>query len=216
MGRRAIDYDVYTTEELLEMSHEDAIEGLTEKQIKFCEVYVLNYNISIALRKAGYESETSGAAYRIRQKPGCKRYIQRLKARMLHDTLINGEDIINQWVKIAFADMTDFVDINKFGITLKPVREMDGQLVKSIKSGRDGVSIELYDKLKALDSLAKYTEDMPKDYKQKIEERKMELMEQEFELKKSIYDMENKIEKDDGFVEALKQSAKIVWEQNEI
>ena len=196
--------------------HEDAIEGLTEKQIKFCEVYVLNYNISIALRKAGYESETSGAAYRIRQKPGCKRYIQWLKARMLHDTLINGEDIINQWVKIAFADMTDFVDINKFGITLKPVREMDGQLVKSIKSGRDGVSIELYDKLKALDSLAKYTEDMPKDYKQKIEERKMELMEQEFELKKSIYDMENKIEKDDGFVEALKQSAKIVWEQNEI
>lgn len=216
MGRRAIDYDVYTTEELLEMSHEDAIEGLTEKQIKFCEVYVLNYNISIALRKAGYESETSGAAYRIRQKPGCKRYIQWLKARMLHDTLINGEDIINQWVKIAFADMTDFVDINKFGITLKPVREMDGQLVKSIKSGRDGISIELYDKLKALDSLAKYTEDMPKDYKQKIEERKMELMEQEFELKKSIYDMENKIEKDDGFVEALKQSAKIVWEQNEI
>lgn len=216
MGRRAIDYDVYTTEELLEMSHEDAIEGLTEKQIKFCEVYVLNYNISIALRKAGYESETSGAAYRIRQKPGCKRYIQWLKARMLHDTLINGEDIINQWVKIAFADMTDFVDINKFGITLKPVREMDGQLVKYIKSGRDGVSIELYDKLKALDSLAKYTEDMPKDYKQKIEERKMELMEQEFELKKSIYDMENKIEKDDGFVEALKQSAKIVWEQNEI
>lgn len=216
MGRRAIDYDVYTTEELLEMSHEDAIEGLTEKQIKFCEVYVLNYNISIALRKAGYESETSGAAYRIRQKPGCKRYIQWLKARMLHDTLINGEDIINQWVKIAFADMTDFVDINKFGITLKPVREMDGQLVKSIKSGRDGISIELYDKLKALDSLAKYTEDMPKDYKQKIEERKIELMEQEFELKKSIYDMENKIEKDDGFVEALKQSAKIVWEQNEI
>ena len=216
MGRRAIDYDVYTTEELLEMSHEDAIEGLTEKQIKFCEVYVLNYNISIALRKAGYESETSGAAYRIRQKPGCKRYIQWLKARMLHDTLVNGEDIINQWVKIAFADMTDFVDINKFGITLKPVREMDGQLVKSIKSGRDGVSIELYDKVKALDSLAKYTEDMPKDYKQKIEERKMELMEQEFELKKSIYDMENKIEKDDGFVEALKQSAKIVWEQNEI
>lgn len=214
MGRRAIDYDVYTMEELLNMSHEDAVEGLTEKQIKFCEVYVLNYNISIALRKAGYESETSGAAYRIRQKPGCKRYIQWLKARMLHDTLVTGADIINQWIKIAFADMTDFVDVNKFGITLKPVREMDGQLVKSIKSGRDGISIELYDKLKALDSLAKYTDDMPKDYKQRIEERKLELLEQEFELKKSIYDMENKAEEDDGFVEALKESAKVVWEKN--
>lgn len=214
MGRRAIDYDVYTTEELLNMSHEDAVEGLTEKQIKFCEVYVLNYNISIALRKAGYESETSGAAYRIRQKPGCKRYIQWLKARMLHDTLVTGADIINQWIKIAFADMTDFVDVNKFGIALKPVREMDGQLVKSIKSGRDGISIELYDKLKALDSLAKYTDDMPKDYKQRIEERKLELLEQEFELKKSIYDMENKVEEDDGFVEALKESAKVVWEKN--
>lgn len=215
MGRKAIDYDVYTTEELLEMSHEEAVDGLTDKQIRFCEYYVQNFNIGISLIKAGYDSATSGASYRIRQKPGCRRYIQWLKARMLHDTLVSGKDIINQWIKIAFADMTDFVNVNPYGISLKPVREMDGQLVKSIKSGRDGISIELYDKLKALDSLAKYTADMPKDYKQILDERKQEIIEQEFELKKAIYDMDNKVDEDDGLIEALKESAESIWENDE-
>ena len=73
--------------------------------------------------------------------------------------------------------MTDFVDIYPHSIKLKPANEVDGQLIKSIKSGRDGVSIELHDKMKALDCLARYCDDMPKDWKQKLEERKMELLE---------------------------------------
>lgn len=129
--------------------------------------------------------------------------------------MVTGTDIIEQWVKIAFADMSDFVDIFPNYIKLKPNDQIDGQLIKSIKSGRDGVSIELHDKLKALDNLAKYTADMPKDYKQILEERKVELLEQEFELKKRLYDDESNEQEDDGFIEALKKSAESVWETTE-
>lgn len=167
MRKNPIRYDKYTVEELLEMSQAEAQEGLTEKQQRFCEAYISSYSVRTAMVKAGYDPIKSGnLGYTLRKKPGVQRYIQWLKARVVNESLVNGSDIIEQWLKIAFSDMTDFVNIGRTSVTLKPAAEMDGQLIKSIKSGRDGISIELYDKLKALDSLARYTEDMPKDYKQ--------------------------------------------------
>ena len=63
-----------------------------------------------------------------------------------------------------------------------------------------------------MDFLAKYCADMPKDFKQLIEERKVDIMEHEFELKKKIYDLENGEAKDDGFMDAISKAATTVWE----
>ena len=109
------------------------------------------------------------------------------------------------------SDITDFVDIAPHSIRLKPADMIDGQLVKSIKTGRDGISIELHDKMRALEQLARYVDDMPSDWKQRIEERKMQLMEQEFELKKKTSELDNPDKEDDGFIEAIKASAESVW-----
>lgn len=214
-SRKPIDYDTYTTEELLAMSKKEATNGLNEQQQRFCEYYVTSYNTKIALLKAGYSEGATARGYLLRHNPRAQRYIQWLKARILKETVVTGADIIDHWVRIAFADMTDFVHIYRNSIGLKPAAEMDGQLVKSIKSGRDGISIELYDKLKALDSLAKYTADMPKDYKQILDERKQELLEQEFELKKKMHDIENREGQSDGFLEALSKSAEVIWKNEE-
>lgn len=214
MRKAQIVYNEYSTEELLEMSRDEAVGKLTEMQQRFCEAYVSSHNIKMALIKAGYKEDTV-LGYMIRKKPAAKRYIQWLKARIVNEAIISGAEIIEQWLKIAFADMSDFVDIHKYSISLKPAEQIDGQLIKTIKSGKDGVSVELYDKLKALDSLAKYTEDMPKDYRQIIEEKKLDLMQQEFELKKKMYDMDSVEKEDDGFIEALSKSAKVIWEDEE-
>lgn len=213
MAKKAIKYDKYTTEELLEMTYEEATEGLSEKQQRFCEAYISTYSIKSALIKAGYEyDKVNSLGYTIRKKPSAKRYIQWLKARAISDALVSGRDIIDQWIRIGFADMTDFVNVGRTSITLKPAEQMDGQLIKSIKSGRDGISIELYDKLKALDSLAKYTEDMPKDFRQILDERKMDIMEKEFELKKRMQDLDADETEDDGFIAAIREGAKTAWE----
>ena len=54
---------------------------------------------------------------------------------------------------------------------------------------------------------------MPKDWKQKIEEKRLELQEQEFELKKKTFDFSGDEVPDDGLIQAIKDAAKVVWEE---
>lgn len=209
----------YTEEQLLKMKKAEAIQGLSEKAQKFCEFYVEGHNRKIALNKAGFsESVTNFGgtyAYKLLRDPRIKRYIMWLKARILNANMVRAVDIVDEWVRIAFSDISDFVNIRPNSISLKPATEIDGQLIKTIRSNRDGVTIELHDKMKALDSLAKYCSDMPSDWKQRLEERKMELMEKEFELKKKQLELDNPQDEQDGFLEAIKQSANIIWEEEE-
>lgn len=204
----------YTEEELLNMSHKQATKGLVEKRQRFCEYYVGSHNAKTAAIKAGYDPETAGRmAVLIKSNEQVRIYIAWLKVRILNKCMLKGEELIDMWTRVAFADMTDFVDIFPHSIRLKPSEQIDGQLVKSIKSGRDGVSIELYDKMKALDCLQKYADCMPKDYKQKLEERKLEIMEEELILKKQLAGTLGDDEKDDGFIEAIAKAANNVqWE----
>lgn len=213
MTRAPIDYDAYTEEELLKMPKSKAIEGLNEKQQRFCECYVEGHNRRIAMIKAGYEgaSVSSNYALRLLHKEEAMRYICWLKARILQTHMINAIELIDEWVRIAFADITDFVDIMPHSIRLKPADMIDGQLVKSIKTGRDGVSIELHDKMRALEQLARYVDDMPSEWKQRLEERRMQLLEEEFELKKKQSELSNPENEDDGFLEAIKASTDAVW-----
>lgn len=214
MKRVQMTEEQYTEEELLRMPKSEAIEGLKEKQIAFCQYFVTGHNIKQAAIKAGYSIDTARShASNIRRKPECRRYIAWLKVRATRNTLINASELLEKYVRIAFSDITDFVDIFPNRIQLKPSDQIDGQLVKSIKSGRDGISIELHDKMKALDFLSRYVEDMPKDWKQMIEERKLELMEKEFEFKKEQNSIQQEQHNDDGFIEAIKKSTNIIWEE---
>ena len=214
-GRLPIINDNYTEEQLLRMSKKEAITGLTERQCKFCEFYIEGHNKRTALIKAGFEHGNTDLATRMLRTPKIQRYVMWLKARTLQEHMLTAYDILDEWIRIAFSDITDFVDIYPNSIRLKPADKVDGQLVKSIKSGRDGISIELYDKMKALDQLARYTADMPHDWKEKIELRRQELQEQEFELKKKLYELSNPEQEDDGFIEAIKASVEAIWERNE-
>ena len=205
----------YTTEELLKMKKSEATENLTEKQQRFCEYYVEGHNKTLALKKAGYDRCTPAFSYRFFRSDDIRRYIAWLKSRVVNAHLVQAYDVIDAWMRIAFTDATDFVNIHPYNISLKPVEDIDGQLIKSIKSGRDGISLEFYDKMKALDNLAKYMDDMPDDVKTRLEKRKVELMEQEFELKKKTAEMGMPKQEDDGFIAAIKESVESIWDTSE-
>ncbi len=204
-----------TEAELLKMSRQEAVEGLTERERKFCEYYVHNFNIQSAAIKAGYSSKTSKLiGWRVRQKYNVNRYICWLKAKLSKRLSLKAEDFIDQYARIAFADITDFVTVSQTGrVKVRPVDEMDGQIIRRLKEGPQGVEIELEDRLKALDKLEKYFDVVPKDWKQRIEERKLEIMEERLEMEKAdrgMYEYEN-----DGFLDALTQAAvNEVWEDD--
>ena len=123
--------------------------------------------------------------------------------------------IVNEYIKIAFADMSDFVRFGPNGVVLKHSDKVDGQMVVKVKEGRDGVTIELADKLKALEKLERYLKVMPSDWKQRVEEKKVELMGQKLELEKQKVDLGSESDDDDGFLTALKEAAKEVWNDEE-
>lgn len=204
----------FSEEELLAMSREEACLNLNDKQRKWCEVYVNSFNPKIAAKKAGYNSKIAHSlGWKLRQNPDVNLYLSWLKLKITYKVWIRPEDIIDQYARIAFADITDFMEIKDGRMKLVDSDMMDGQLVKSVKRGKDGTSIEMYDKFQALARLERFFEEMPKDWKRKLEEKKLELQEQKLSLereKAGLVDDEDGT--DDGFLEALRGTAEEVWD----
>ena len=203
-----------TEEELLSMTRDEASQALNDKERRFCEYYIGNLNIKMAAIRAGYGKKSAHIiGWKIRQRHDVNRYIAWLKLRVSKKCHITALDILDQYIKIAFADITDFVTIEKGRIIPKNSDEIDGQLVSKITRGPQGMTIELANKMRALEKLELYFDVMPKDWRIKIEERKLELMEQKLEIERiKVGLIEPEELEDDGFLEALRGSVEEVWD----
>lgn len=203
-----------TEEELLNMPRREAILHLTDKQIAFCEYYVTSFNITQSAKKAGFGQKAMHTiGWKLRQNPDVNRYIAWLKVRACKQCLVEATDIIDMYARVGFANMLDFVDIEKGRIKLKSQEMMDGQLIQEVREGTNGIKLKLEPRLPALDKLERYLDVMPNDWRQKIAERQLQLAEQRLELEKlksGFFELGN--DTDDGFIEALKESAEEVWE----
>ncbi|MHC5227564.1 terminase small subunit [Enterococcus sp. LJL99] len=159
-------------------------DDLTEAQKMFCLFYLQHFNATKAYQQAyQVDYQTANAiGYRLLVNDGIKKELHRLKAELQQDTFVDVKDLIQEYVKQAFADITDFTEFGKkevpvmgmFGpltdedgnelmkeinfVDFKESSAVDGSLIKEIKSGKDGVSVKLYDKQKAMSELMKYYE----------------------------------------------------------
>lgn len=168
--------------------------NLTDKQRLFCLYYVKSFNATMAAIKAGYSKDTAyQIGYENLRKPEISAEIKRLKGRMQEDVYVSAIDVLNEYIKIAFSDITDFVSFGKREIQVdvdedgNPVtsevnyvdfndsKVVDGTLISEVKQGRDGISIKLVDKMKALEKLEQYFDLFPDKFKRRIEEEKLEL-----------------------------------------
>ena len=202
-----------TEEELSKMTREEASLNLNDKQRKWCEVYVNNFNSKLAAKKAGYSPKSAASiGWKLRQNPDVALYLAWLKLKVSYKAWIRPEDIVDQYARIAFADITDFVEIKNNRLTIVDSEMIDGQLVKSVKKGRDGVSIELYDKMQALARLERFFEEMPKDWRERLEEEKVEIMQEKLTIEKQKLGLVDDEVEDDGFLDALRGTAEEVWD----
>jgi len=110
--------------------------------------------------------------------------------------------------KKAVLKTVNFVDI-------KPSAEIDGTLISEVKQGKDGVSIKLHDKMKALEKLELYLDLLPDKHKRKIEEEKLKLDQAKFDLDKKKTDDPDEDVEDDGFMDALAGKTEEVWNDTE-
>ena len=111
--------------------------------------------------------------------------IQRMKQDRLNRELLDEHDIFQKYMDIAFADITDYVEFGRekvpvmgaFGpvevknpetgekepllkevntVRFRESADVDGTLITEVKQGKDGASIKLADRMKALDWLAEH------------------------------------------------------------
>lgn len=146
-------------------SVDDKDKKLTQRQKAFVEAYLSNgFNVQGAGRIAHptcNPKSLAGWAWTTFRLPHVQAEIERRKEQVLHDMGFNKEHLIQEWMRLANADASDFVEWElRYDeqtqtytpiIRMKPSSEVDGACIKSVKIGRTGkIEFELYDKTTAL------------------------------------------------------------------
>lgn len=219
----------YTIEAIVESDE------LTEKQRLFCLYYVKSFNATQSAIKAGYAPESAHVeGSRLLRHAKVSKEIKRIKQDMTQEIFIDAIDVLQKWVKIAFADVTDYLKFGQKEVEVMgafgafgPIKDeegnvitrmvnyvefnesnmIDGTLISEVKQGRDGISVKLADKMKALEKLSLYFDLFPDKFKREIEEEKLKLA----QIKAAKDGGDNEEFESDGFIEALDGKTAEVW-----
>ena len=176
--------------------------------------------------------------YKLLVKPCIKKAIQQLKQNRLNRELLDEHDIFQKYIDITFADLTDYVEfgveetpvMGLYGpikvkdpntgkkvtltqkenvVRFKSSSEIDGTLLAEVKKGKNGDSIKLADRMKALDWLANHMDLATEEQRARIEQIKA----QTHRLTRDDEEQEETV--DDGFLKALEGTAAEDWADEE-
>lgn len=151
--------------------------SLSNQQKLFCQKYVeLGMNGTqayLSVYKNCKKEETAMTnASRLLRNAKVKEYIEELQSKVEEKAIISIEDIVKELTAIAFADRTKISKMEKRTMELESGKEIDYEdvvfaltdtldentkkAIAGYKKGKNGISVETYDKLKALELLGKY------------------------------------------------------------
>lgn len=192
--------------------------SLSEEEKRFVLYYLESYNATQSYLKAfgGEKSKASISAFRLLHKSSIKSQIKKLKKLLQVGYDIDPSRYIEFLLKAANADIGDYIKFSeeeveqydKDGVALvdpdtgetikKKINKMhlvnsdkiDTSVITSIKQGRDGITIQLVDKLKCWDKIKEFFE-----WKMKQEET---------------------TEANNNIIDVLNKSAKGVWSKNDV
>lgn len=173
----------------------DIDEDLTPEQMLFCTYYLKYFNGTKAYAKA-YDTPhhlVHSKAHKLMQNPKVAATITKLKKMQVASVNLDAQTVLQRYIDIAFADITDFVDygteevdvFNDKGIKtgteernyvrFRQGIEIDGAMVSEVALGKDGVRLKMHDKMKALDMLSKYFDLLDLETKKRLDEEKLKM-----------------------------------------
>lgn len=146
--------------------------GLTPKESRFIQEYLLDLNAAHAAIRAGYSEHTAKEiGYQILKKEAVQEAVTKAITQRSKRTQITQDKVLKELARIAFSDMDDFALVEDGKLTLIDSTARKSGRSKVIKkitqsesqsSGVEGSSssmsqgLELHDKLKALELLGKH------------------------------------------------------------
>ena len=146
---------------------------LTPKQMRFVDEYMIDFNATQAAIRAGYKAKTAHAigAENLR-KPKIAEEIARRQKDLQKRTEVSQDRVVKELARIAFADMTDYAqvetrmiekddgtEVSYQAVALKETAELSAEqraALAGIKQGANGIEVKLHDKIKALELLGRH------------------------------------------------------------
>ncbi len=147
---------------------------LTPKQKRFVAEYLIDLNATAAYQRAGYKASEEGArrnSHRLLTNADIQQAIQAGQSKVIAKSELKAIDVINELRLLAFSDLGQILDFTDTDPKLKPVNQIPEaarRVLASMKvkrhlegSGDDArmvevVEFKLWDKLSALDKLARH------------------------------------------------------------
>ncbi|MDR7924922.1 terminase small subunit [Latilactobacillus sakei subsp. sakei] len=208
-----------------------ANDELNNQRKLFCLYYVQRFNATWAYMQAyGVDYRTANVnGPRLLGNASVREQIDKLRNKIANGLFVTADDIAKEYAKQAFADIGDYVEFggqesaildederellddngnliksHRSYVMFKDKAKVDTSLIKTVKMGKDGPVIELYDKQKALDFLVNYVGE-----KQTLKGQLMQAQIDRLKIQNGDNDPDE--DDDDGFLEAIDKSAKDVW-----
>ena len=148
--------------------------SLTNKQLKFCQEYIIDLNATQAAIRAGYSKNTARfIACENLTKPNIQQKLAELQKEVAKRNEVTIDIIIGELKELGFSNISDFMHNGK----MLPLAEVAKDRLKAVSqvkltrtsnndSERETIEFKFYDKLSALDKLARHLGFYEKDHKQ--------------------------------------------------
>jgi len=133
---------------------------MTNKQVRFCQEYLVDLNGKRAAIRAGYSEKSASASgrYNLRQ-ADVRQVIAQKMEQLGQDAEGGARQVIKELQRIAFCDPAVLLKQDAEGLpVLDDLAGRDGALaaVAQLKQGKTGIDVKFYDKLKALELLGRH------------------------------------------------------------
>ena len=146
---------------------------LTAKQRRFVDEYLVDFNVTQAAIRAGYSKRSAHVtgAETLRN-PKVAAEIARRQRDLQVRTEVSQDRVVRELMRIAFADMADYAQVQPYAVVNEDGIEVVKQVVTftktsaltddqraaiaAIKQTSSGIEVKLCDKLKALELLGRH------------------------------------------------------------
>ena len=140
--------------------------GLTDKQRRFCEEYLKDFNGTLAYTRAGYAGNSTTArknASKLLTNTDIQAYLAKFRSQAQKRTEVTIDRTLQEIARVAFCNLKDAADFNSEGVAFKDSKQLPDEVTAAIESvtytaSEKGVrqSIKMHNKIAALSLLAKF------------------------------------------------------------
>jgi phage terminase small subunit len=134
--------------------------GLTPKQERFVQEYLIDLNATQAAIRAGYSKKTANEqGARLLANASVAAAVKEALARRAEKSQMKAEEVLAELAAIANADMDTYGWWDETSVRATPKNLLPpgaSRCIKEIAGGKYGTTIKLYDKLAAIRDLARH------------------------------------------------------------